>query len=313
MRPRQDLPDHLAHRAFHRQEALAAGLTSRALEHPRFVRIHQAVYRLDTTRLDRSGLIEAAALALPSDAVVSHTTRIELAGLQIGTSTLHFTVARDLHLELEGVVLHRTVKLPPCDSTGVTLAAASVQAASILRPVDAVAVLDRLIAKRLTSRDAVAAAADIDPWRPGAARVEHLLPWVDPSSASVPESATRVALVGAGLERPEVNARVTDGPRLVAVGDLVWRRWRLLVEYEGRQHALDPRQFAWDIERYRLLREMGWSYLQVTARDLANPHRLVRMVHGALVAQGYDGPVPSFGETWQWLHRVPNAAEFAPR
>lgn len=313
MRPRVELPDHLAARAFHRREALAAGLTSRMLEHPRFVRIHHAVYRLESTRLDRLGQIEAAALALPDDAVASHMTRLEIAGVRVGSPTLHFTVARDLHLELEGVMLHRTVKLPPCDARGVSPAGAWVQSASILRPIDVVAAADWLVANQVTDRAALAAAADLDPWRPGASRVGRLLPWVDGRSASVPESQTRVLIGAAGLERPEVNGRVMDGTHVVAIGDLVWRRWRLLVEYEGRQHALDARQFAWDIERYRRLREMGWNYLQITARDLANPRHLVRLVHRALVAQGYDGPAPTFGEVWRWIHRVPQAAEFAPR
>lgn len=313
MRPRNELPDDLAGRAFHRREALAAGLTSRTLEHPRFVRIHHAVYRLESTHLDRLGQIKAAALALPADAMVSHTTRLEIAGVRVGPATFHFTVARDLHLDLEGVMLHRTVKLPPCDTTGVSPASAWVQSASILRPIDVVAAADWLLAHRFADRAALAAAADLDPWRPGASRADRLLPWIDGRSASVPESQTRITLGAAGLERPEVNGRVMDGSQLVAIGDLVWRRWRLLVEYEGRQHALDATQFAWDIERYRRLREMGWNYLQITARDLANPRRLVRIVHRALVAQGYDGPAPTYGEVWQWIHAVPRAAEFAPR
>lgn len=313
MIPRNELPDDLAGRAFHRREALAAGLTSCTLEHPRFVRIHHAVYRLESTHLDRLGQIKAAALALPADAMVSHTTRLEIAGVRVGPATFHFTVARDLHLDLEGVMLHRTVKLPPCDTTGVSPASAWVQSASILRPIDVVAAADWLLAHRFADRAALAAAADLDPWRPGASRADRLLPWIDGRSASVPESQTRITLGAAGLERPEVNGRVMDGSQLVAIGDLVWRRWRLLVEYEGRQHALDATQFAWDIERYRRLREMGWNYLQITARDLANPRRLVRIVHRALVAQGYDGPAPTYGEVWQWIHAVPRAAEFAPR
>ncbi|WP_344200640.1 hypothetical protein [Aeromicrobium alkaliterrae] len=270
------------------------------------------VYRLATTQLDRAGLIAAAVLALPDDVVVSHMTRLELVGVRLGPPTLHFTVARDLHRPMDGVMLHRTVKLPPLDRVGASISAAWVQTASTLRPLDVVAAGDHVLRKGLATPESFAAVADLDPWRPGAGRVAQLLPLIDSRSASVQESRTRVSISAAGLEPPEVNASVFDGPQLVAVGDLVGRRWKLLVEYEGRQHALDPQQFAWDIERYRILRQLGWQYLQVTARDLANPVRLVRLVHRALVAQGYDGPPPSFGELWQWCHRAPRPSEFAP-
>lgn len=299
------VPDHLARRAFHRSEARAAGLSDRMLDHPRFVRVHPCVYRLASTELDRAGAIEAARLALPDDAVLSHTTRLEVAGVDVGDPLLHFTIGRELHLEYDGVMLHRTVKLPPCDGVGVGLAAAWVQSASVLAPIWAIAAADRLIAKQLATAAELTEAAVLDPWRPGAELVEQLVPWVDPRSASFPESRTRVFLRAAGLEAPEVNAPITDGPDLLAVGDLVFRRWRLVVEYEGRQHAFDTRQFEWDIERYRRLREAGWSYLRLTARDLANPRRLARLVHRALVAQGYDGPAPDFGTVWAWTTSSP--------
>jgi len=305
MKPLTPVPHHLVDRAFTRAEAIAAGLTDRMLDHPRFIRVHPCVYRLRTTRLDRRGCIAAAALALPVDAVLSHTTRLELEGVSVGESRLHFTIGRELHLELDDVMLHRTVKLPPLDAAGVSVPAAWIQAASIITPVRAISAADRLLANDHVTRGALEMVVALDPWRPGAEMVERLLPWLDPRSASMPESAVRVLIAGAGLEVPEVNVPVLSGPGPRAIGDLVYRRWRLLVEYEGRHHALDTSQFAWDIERYREVQEAGWAYLRLTARDLANPRRLVRLVHQALVAQGYDGPPPEFGPTWHWLLRTP--------
>lgn len=275
------------------------------LDHPRFVRVHPCVFRLKSTKLDRAGLIAAARLAVPEDAVVSHSTRLEVAGVDVGDTTIRFTIGRELHLEYEGVMLHRTVKLPPCDEQGVAVSAAWVQSTSVLPPISAIAAADQLLAKQMATRAGFIEAAALDPWRPGSEMVEHVLPWVDAASASFPESRTRVFLRAAGLEAPEVNAEIMDGPDLLAIGDLVLRRWRLVVEYEGRHHALDPRQFEWDIERYRRLREAGWSYLCLTARDLRNPRRLVHLVHRSLVAQGYDGPAPEFGAVWNWVTSTP--------
>ncbi len=92
-----------------------------------------------------------------------------------------------------------------------------------------------------------------------------------------------------------------DHGLFLGCGDLVYRRWKLLIEYEGRQHAMDPVQFASDIDRYSRWRADGWDYLQVTQARLASPRALVRRVHGMLVERGYDGPVPEFGAGWDAL------------
>ncbi|MFT4188721.1 MAG: hypothetical protein QM621_09090 [Aeromicrobium sp.] len=305
MRQLTPVPDHLAHRAFHRREALDAGLTDRMLEHARFVRVLPCVYRLATTELDRLGWIHAARLALPDDAALSHMSRLAAAGVDVGDDLVHFTIGRDLHLDHDGVMLHRTVRMPPLDSGGVRLSAAWVQSLSLLPPIRAIAAADRLLATEQCDTRSFAEVAARDPWRPGAAEVERVLPWLDGASASIPESQSRVVVVAAGLEPPEVNAPITDGPDAVAVGDLVFRRWRLVAEYEGRQHAEDVRQFEWDIERYRRLRELGWNYVQITARLLARPRALVTRIYRALLRQGYDGPEPVFGADWHWLFHTP--------
>ncbi len=306
MRTPREVPEELHGRPFHRREAISLGVTSRMLQHPRFVHLHPQVYRLADTTLDRRSHIEAAALALPADAKVSHMTRLELVGLSAGASELHFTIARELHLDLDGVMLHRTVKMPPRDRIGVSVSAAWVQSASMLKPIVVVALADRLIAAGRTDLVALAEVAAIDPWRPGAELVEALVGWVDPRSASFPESQVRIVLRAAGLPAPEVNALLwdeDDGSRVI--GDLVLRRWKVVVEYEGRQHAFDDRQFAWDIERYRMVRERGWIYVRITARDLASPRRVAHLVHRALTERGYDGPTPSFGAEWDWIFRTP--------
>jgi hypothetical protein len=112
----------------------------------------------------------------------------------------------------------------------------------------------------------------------------------------------RAVVVFSGLPVPEVNAEVRDAAGvLVGIGDLVYRRWRLLVEYEGRQHALDVRQFARDIDRYGDFRTLGWAYHQVTSERLARPRVMVLRIHDELVRRGYDGPPPQFGRRWSSL------------
>ena len=129
-----------------------------------------------------------------------------------------------------------------------------------------------------------------------------VIPYLDGRSRSPKESETRCLLVFGGLPKPEVNARIFDSSgAFIAIGDLVYRRWRLLIEDEGRQHAESVRQFARDIERYGEVREDGWSYLQVTQQHLERPKAWVLRVHSMLVRHGYDGPAPIFGARWSSL------------
>lgn len=43
------------------------------------------------------------------------------------------------------------------------------------------------------------------------------------------------------------------------------------------------------------------QYVQVTREKLRRPRTLVGEVYRALLARGYDGDPPQFGEQWQWL------------
>jgi hypothetical protein len=307
MRPPRPVPVHLRSRAFTRRQAIAAGITARMLQHPRFEQVHPSVYKLAGVMLDEAGRIEAARLALPEDALVSHDTRLRMIGLDQGDPELiHFTVARDLHLDIPGIMLHRTVVMPPNDGVGVSVEAALVGCAATMRLIDVVAVGDWLVHRGHTTTAALSELVQEQPWRPGAAEVARALPLMDGRSRSIPESQVRVCIVVAGLPRPEVNLDLHDaGGRFLCCGDLVYLLWKLLVEYEGGQHFADARQIESDVDRYARVRADGWAYVQVTKRHLGVPTNMVRRVHHQLVAHGYDGPPPVFGRTWDDLFRRP--------
>lgn len=87
----------------------------------------------------------------------------------------------------------------------------------------------------------------------------------------------------------------------ILIGDLVHRRPRLVVEYEGAHHQIDRQQYVGDIDRYGLMRRAGVPYLQVTRELLAQRYRVVGVVHTELVALGYTGPSPEVGDEWRRL------------
>ena len=280
------------------------GVTPRMLQHRRFTEVFPRVYRATRTELDDLGLIEAARLCLPSDARVSHLTRLRLLGLDYGSLfPLHFTVARDLHLDIDGIFLHRTEKMPLRDDRAVCVEAAFVGSAANLRLIDLVKVGDWLLHRGHLDVARLLAFASVDSWRPGS----HAIPWVvshlDERSRSLKESETRAVLAAAGLPEPEPNLDIHDGTTFLGCADLALVPWKLIVEYEGRQHAFDVAQFARDIHRYAGFRAAGWEYIQVTNGMLARPKALVLHVHRVLQARGYDGPPPSFGSKWSALFR----------
>lgn len=307
MRRPSPLPPALAGRAFHRDEAIALGVSARMLEHPRFVEEFPRVYRHVETSLDALGLIAGARLALPDDACLSHLTRFVPLGLTFDELLpLRFTVARDLHLQHDRIFVHRTIRMPPHTDGCVDVEGALLMASAELRPVEIVQVADWLLHRGHLDLTRLRALMLDQDWRVARERVERWLPWTNPRAASLPESLVRCIVVAAGLPEPEVNADVHDvRGRFIARGDLVYRWLRLVIEYEGRQHAEDVAQFQRDVTRYGDLRAERWDYLQLTARMITQPRATVLEIHRAMVRAGYDGPAPVFGTVWEQLMAEP--------
>lgn len=303
MPPAAIVPAELRHRPFHVHEARALGVSERRLRGKSWTSPFPRVW----VHVDHvmSGLdwITAASLAMPERAQLSHLTRIQALGLDFGPATpFRFTVAGDLHIDLDDIFLHRTEVLPPLDDVGVTPAAAFIQYCATARMIDAIKVGDWLLHRRHMTVLEVGELSRRDRWRPGAKQVRRVLPHLDPASRSLKESETRAVVIFSGLPGPEVNRDVRDGHgNFVGCGDLVYVLWKLLIEYEGRQHVSDLDQWNSDIDRYRGFRDEGWRYVQVTNEKLERPKKLVSEIFAQLVRCGYDGPAPVFGDRWSSL------------
>ena len=84
------------------------------------------------------------------------------------------------------------------------------------------------------------------------------------------ETELRLLLVLAGFPEPETNVNVLDDSGgWIARADLVYKVFKIALEYDGRQHVNDPKQWTRDIRRRELLDAAGWRTLVVTSRDLA--------------------------------------------
>ena len=102
----------------------------------------------------------------------------------------------------------------------------------------------------------------------GAVALRQALTLVRPGVRSPMETRARLMFVGAGFPEPEVNAPLTDSAgEWLAEGDLVWRRQRLVGEYQGEHHA-DRRRRSATPSVASLVEGHGWRVKELWAEDL---------------------------------------------
>ncbi len=273
--------------------ARRAGITRSQLRGGRYVRIsHDLVVRLDDAIDDRERLA-ALATVLPPDAAYSHTTAAHLLGAHVdlpARAHVALTPRRVLPQRADLVVHAR--RLGPRDVTEldglrVTSGAQTfLDLAAVLPPAELVAVGDALLRSgHLTTADLTARLARAERVR-GVVRARTCTPLLVRGAMSRPESLMRYWLVESHLPDPEVQLPVVDPwGRIVAHSDLGYQRWRLRMEYEGRQHAeLD--QFGRDVDRYSLMAAGGDLVLRFAARHL-DPRTVVDRVEQALLSRGW--------------------------
>lgn len=281
------VPSHLRGRAFTVADAEKAGLTRRSLQGSRFAQIRAGVYRTADTAPTVRLQVQAALLVLPAGSVASHTTALGLRGLELGpVLPLHFSISTWAEIERAGIVLHRrqapfnTVDVGGIPSLGPRRT--FVDAATILSQRDLVAAGDWLVgtgAVDLLDLRAYVVASHLD----GVRKARRAAPLVRERVASVRESHVRWELHRAGLPEPEVNVDITDEHGAwLAHGDLVFRRWKVLVEYDGWQHERDAKQRQWDHLRREQLEAAGWRVVVITAEDMKKPATIVARVRQAL-------------------------------
>jgi hypothetical protein len=294
-----DVTPELLHGPFTRAYALALGMPARVLEGVQFRRLHQGVYVHRNHEMTWADHVDAARLALPSSARTTGATRLQQAGFDAGDRwPLHFVVEGDLHLVLDGVFLHRTVKMPPNDDNAVSIEAAFVAFCAQARLLDAITVGSVLLNKGVLDLGLLDEILRQETWRHGVPETSYALPHLEGRCRSMPEAELFAYIVFAELPVPEVNRRIAVVEGVALTPDLWFEDYGLVVEYEGSQHQNERGQYNADIDRYALYRRHDVPYEQVTKERMRSPKATVRLVHAALVAEGYTGPPPVFGAQW---------------
>jgi very-short-patch-repair endonuclease len=122
----------------------------------------------------------------------------------------------------------------------------------------------------------------------GFVRLQKALVQVRANTDSARETMLRLILERAGLPEPELNGAILNSQgAVIAHGDLVYRNYRVIVEYDGGQHRTDERQFDIDIERLDAVIAEGWRVIRV-GRNLMRRHTvMVHTIRTALEAGGW--------------------------
>ena len=282
---------------FNRAEARAAGLRSRELLGPRYHKVFYDCYVAASVPLTIQLRAQAALRVSPPGTYASHATAARLWGGAVPDDPeIHVSVLRGggrcarrgirTHVAAAGAESshYRGTHLSTAEQTFLDLAAVG------LDLVDLVILGDSLIARGRTSSQRL-----IDATRnwsgPGAKGARRAATFTRHGVDSPQESRLRMLLVLAGLPEPEVNTivRHSDGSWKLRF-DLSYADFKILIEYDGRQHAFDAHQWQRDLKRREELDCLGWRIIVVTGQDLfVEPAGVLARVRAALVERGYTG------------------------
>ncbi len=298
-RPRP-LPTELSNRPFSVEEARAHGVTPGRLRGNDLTRPFRGVRLGPASWRELEECHSYAAKMRPSD-YFSHATAARIHGLP-------------LPWRLQSGSVHVTAVLPAGRPRGRGVSGHAVERAlarvvvvqglRVSHPVEAwcelaasltltelVAVGDALVCRQrpLATMDDLMDAVGRRSGRRGCAALRAALEHIRPRTDSWEETMLRLDLAAAGLPEPEVNGVICDeNGAFVAYGDLVYRRYKVVVEYDGEQHRTDGAQYQRDIERLDELARLGWRVVRFTRLHRGATRReWIGRVIAALTSRGW--------------------------
>jgi Protein of unknown function (DUF559) len=289
-----------------RARARAIGLPLTELLGPSFDRLFYDTY---VATPDPSSLkIRAATVLqrLPAASHVSHHTAVRLwGGVAPESPDIHVSMgSREARCRRRGVAAHlagaaaRTVS-----HRGLTMstpAQSFLDLASVgVSLIDLVIAGDSLV--KATGLDPGELVAAAEAWLGrNAKRGRRAAALVRAGVDSPMETRLRLLIIFAGLPEPEVNLVLRD-----SVGswqwrfDLCYRSWKIIVEYDGRQHAFDDRQWSHDLDRREELERLGWRLIVIQSNGIyERPLRTLQRIRAALEERGAGGLPKKFNQEW---------------
>lgn len=272
----------------------------------RFRRAHRALFRgvyVGTeTPVTLRLLGEAALLLAEPRSYLSHHTAAQLwGGVVPDDADVHVTYPR-MRAQCFGIAAHRPkARQHVVRRMGLPMTAPMqtfLDMSHVLSLVDLVVLGDSLVRRKRFTPDELVALAENHrgPYSRLARRAARL---VRAGVDSPMETRLRLLIVFAGLPEPEVDHRVYDDDgNLLFRYDLSYLEWRLIIEYDGRQHSESEEQWHQDIDRDEQLDDWELRRLVVVAKDIhRTPSRTLSRIVRAMRRQGMA--VPLLTDEWR--------------
>src|SRR4051794_25359159 len=246
----------------------------------RLHRKYREVFAVGRPDLSLDGLLLAATLACGPRAVLSHRSALRkwrLAGG--GTYRIDISAPRSIKPK-PGIRLHRPRCLDDLDVTeldGIPITSVAQTLLDMADPAygrDVGALIHAAIVEEVIDAREVWALLARSPGARGARRLDAAMREEHPFTRSGLERAALALFDRAGVPRPQTNAHVWDGEKLVEV-DFVWRELGLIVEVDGSRFHRSRWRRRRDAEKTAALRAQGWTVHRYTDTDVAGTPELV--------------------------------------
>jgi very-short-patch-repair endonuclease len=293
-------------RPFTTAQALHAGITAAQLRGPLFRQLGKGVYVSAGRRPGPLLNAEAALITHAMPAYASHFSSARVYKIPVPDHPDEHVSVLDpgQRRRRSGVCLHVA---PPAATvltmSGVPLsppAQTFVELAEYLPLVDLVVAGDFIVRKQWCTPEELVAFCRASKDR-HAGKALRAAKYVREGVDSPMETRLRMLIVLAGLPEPLVNFKVYDGQGNVRRRfDLSYPGLRVIVEYDGRQHAEDSGQYDSDIFRREELDDGEWRIVVVTAKGIyQNPEETLRRIVKVLKARGASNLPPRLSDKWR--------------
>ena len=125
--------------------------------------------------------------------------------------------------------------------------------------------------------------------RPGIRKLRQALARIRGGTDSAMETVIRLLIVDNGLPEPFVNPVIFDQSGLqLAIADLGYLQWKVLIEYQGDYHFRTPDQRRKDVDRIAALVRARWHVIEVHKDHIfRNPNHIIALIRDALLDAGW--------------------------
>jgi hypothetical protein len=254
-------------------EALASGVIRKHELRSRYVAVFPDVYAPKHAVLTTPQRAKAAWLYSHREGVIAGLTASALHGAkwvddELPIELIWSNARRPLGLRTYDMRLHSDEFLDFDEMRVTTVERTAFDIGRRGRLDEAVARLDALGYATGFKCDDVLAVADRQRGARGLRQLRVALDLYDPGAQSLKETWLRLLVIRAGYPRPQTQIPVLspDGHRWYYL-DMGWEERMLAVEYDGEQHRVNPKQYAYDIQRSEDLHELGWTRIRVVKEN----------------------------------------------